>query len=189
MTKFPHRLVVMEDGEIKEIGTAIIYNTDGETTLSDWVKPKDDSKKIPALPLKSALKIGDSKSILVKNMDANSFGYLNNNANNVSANYCVDEKDIICTIPPGYMSYGVTGHNEHIITIETCFKDPAGRFELDTIANLRRVVKKCIRDFGIPPENVVRHYDLTGKKCPWYYVDNPKEWTRLHRMITKGVVL
>ena len=86
MTKFPHRLVVMEDGEIKEIGTAIIYNTDGETTLSDWVKPKDDSKKIPALPLKSALKIGDSKSILVKNMDANSFGYLNNNANNVCSN-------------------------------------------------------------------------------------------------------
>ena len=114
---------------------------------------------------------------------------INNNANNVSANYCVDEKDIICTIPPGYMSFGVTGHNEHIINIETCFKDPAGRFELDTIANLRRVVKKCMRDFGIPPENVVRHYDLTNKKCPWYYVDNPKEWTRLHRMITKGVVL
>ena len=114
---------------------------------------------------------------------------VNNNANNVSANYCVDEKDIICTIPPGYMSYGVTGHNEHIINIETCFKDPAGRFELDTIANLRRVVKKCMREFGIPPENVVRHYDLTSKKCPWYYVDNPKEWARLHRMITKGVVL
>ena len=74
---------------------------------------------------------------------------INNNANNVSANYCVDEKDIICTIPPGYMSYGVTGHNEHIINVETCFKDPAGRFELDTIANLRRVVKKCMREFGI----------------------------------------
>ena len=114
---------------------------------------------------------------------------INNNADDVSANYCVDEKSIICTIPPGYMSYGVLGHNEHIINIETCYKDPAGRFELDTIANLRRVVKKCMRDFGIPPENVVRHYDLTEKKCPWYYVDNPKEWTRLHRMITKGVVL
>ena len=103
---------------------------------------------------------------------------VNNNAKDVSANYCVDEKDIICTIPPGYMSYGVLGHNEHIINIETCFKDPAGRFELDTIANLRRVVKKCMRDF-----------DITEKKCPWYYVVNPKEWTRLHRMITKGVVL
>lgn len=114
---------------------------------------------------------------------------VNNNANNVSANYCVDEKDIICTIPPGYMSYGVTGHNNHIINIEVCYTDPAGRFELNTIANIRRIVKKCMRDFNIPADKVVRHYDLTGKKCPWYYVDNPSEWTRLHRMITKGVVL
>lgn len=114
---------------------------------------------------------------------------VNNNANNVSANYCVDEKDIICTIPPGYMSYGVTGHNNHIINIEVCFTDPAGRFELNTIANIRRIVKKCMRDFNISADKVVRHYDLTKKKCPWYYVDNPAEWTRLHRMITKGVVL
>lgn len=114
---------------------------------------------------------------------------VNNNANNVSANYCVDDKDIICTIPPGYMSYGVTGHNNHIVNVEVCFKDPAGRFELNTIANIRRIVKKCMRDFNISADKVVRHYDLTGKKCPWYYVDNPEEWTRLHRMITRGVVL
>lgn len=114
---------------------------------------------------------------------------VNNNANNVSANYCVDENDIICTIPPGYMSYGVTGHNNHIINIEVCYSDPAGRFELDTIANIRRIVKKCMRDFNISADKVVRHYDLTKKKCPWYYVDNPSEWVRLHRMITKGVVL
>lgn len=114
---------------------------------------------------------------------------VNNNANNVSANYCVDEKDIICTIPPGYMSYGVTGHNNHIINIEVCYSDPAGRFELNAIANIRRIVKKCMRDFNIPADKVVRHYDLTKKKCPWYYVDNPAEWTRLHRLITKGVIL
>lgn len=114
---------------------------------------------------------------------------INNNASDVSANYCIDDRDIICTIPPGYMSYGVTGHNNHIINIEVCFSDPDGRFELDTIANIRRVVKKCMRDFKIAPEKVVRHFDLTGKKCPWYYVENPKEWARLHKMITKGVVL
>ena len=114
---------------------------------------------------------------------------MNNNANDVSANYCIDDRDIICTIPPGYMSYGVTGRNNHIINIEVCFSDPDGRFELDTIANIRRVVKKCMRDFKITPEKVVRHFDLTGKKCPWYYAEHPNEWARLHKMITKGVVL
>ena len=114
---------------------------------------------------------------------------INNNANDVSANYCVDETQIIETIPAGYMSYGVTGHNSHIINIETCYKDSSGRFELDTIANLRRIVKYCMREFNIPAEKVVRHYDLTGKKCPWYYAENPAEWARLHKMITKGVIL
>lgn len=113
----------------------------------------------------------------------------NNNANDVSANYCIDDKNIICTIPPGFMSYGVTGHNNHIINIEVCYKDEKGRFELETIANLRRITKFLMREFNIPAEKVVKHFDLTGKKCPWYYVDNSKEWTRLHKMITKGVIL
>lgn len=115
----------------------------------------------------------------------------NNNANNVSANYCVDGADIIETIPAGYKSYGVTGENEHIINIEVCYEDVNGSFSLETIANLRRIVKRCMRDFHIPAECVVRHFDLShyGKKCPFYYVENPKEWWRLHKMITKGVVL
>ena len=30
--------------------------------------------------------------------------------------------------------------------------------------------------YGIPLENVVRHYDVTGKICPKYYVDHPEAW-------------
>ena len=116
---------------------------------------------------------------------------INNNANNVSANYCVDDKDVICTIPPGYMSYGVSGENYHIINIEVCYKDSAGRFELLTIAKLHLLVKRLMTDFNIPVDGVVRHYDIshTGKKCPWYYVDNPAEWERLHLILTTGKVV
>lgn len=114
----------------------------------------------------------------------------NNNANNVSANYCVDEKSVICTIPPGFMSYGVTGENNHIINIEVCYQDNDGRFDLMTIAKLRLLVKRLMRVFNISAENVVRHYDIshTGKKCPYYYVVNPLEWERLHLILTTGKV-
>lgn len=116
---------------------------------------------------------------------------INNNANNVSANYCVDENEVICTIPPGYMSYGVTAENDHIINIEVCYTDPAGRFELLTIAKLRNLVKKLMAAFKIPADKVVRHYDIshTGKKCPIYYVNNPAEWERLHLLLTTGKVV
>lgn len=115
--------------------------------------------------------------------------FVNNNGGyNQSCNYAVDCTEVICLIPAGFMSYGVSGHNDHIINIEVCYCDSDGRFELTTIANLRELVRRLMRKWDIPPEKVVRHYDLTGKKCPEFYSSLEDEWRELHRMITKGVV-
>ena len=35
-----------------------------------------------------------------------------------------------------------------------------------------------MRQYNIPLENVIRHYDVTGKECPRYYVENPEAWER-----------
>ena len=114
--------------------------------------------------------------------------FINNNANSVSANYVVDDKDIIKTISPRYMSYGVTGHNNHIINIEVCHKDRQGRFELGTIKNLVNLVPRLMRTYNIDSAHVVRHYDLTHKMCPAYYAGkNNVEWDILHKLITEGV--
>ena len=33
------------------------------------------------------------------------------------------------------------------------------------------------REFRLDPErDVIRHYDVTGKLCPLYYVENPEAW-------------
>ena len=32
-------------------------------------------------------------------------------------------------------------------------------------------------DLGI--EDVIRHYDVTGKDCPKYYVENPDAWAQM----------
>ena len=29
---------------------------------------------------------------------------------------------------------------------------------------------------GIGRDQVIRHYDVTGKECPLYYVRNPEAW-------------
>ena len=113
---------------------------------------------------------------------------INNNAGGVSANYCVDENTIIETIPPGYMSYGVTAENDHIINIETCYTKESGEFESGTIENLHELVLKLMADFKLTPADVVRHYDLshTGKWCPIYYMDGNK-WAALHEKITAPI--
>ena len=30
--------------------------------------------------------------------------------------------------------------------------------------------------FGLTSENVIRHYDVTGKMCPLYYVEHEDAW-------------
>lgn len=105
-----------------------------------------------------------------------------------SANYAVDDKEVICLIPAGGISYGVTGHNQHIINIEVCYYASNGVFELSTIQNLRELVRRLMKKWNIAPACVVRHYDLTGKMCPEYYAQYENEWKVLHKLITKGVI-
>ena len=36
----------------------------------------------------------------------------------------------------------------------------------------------CTR-FGLTSDQVIRHYDVTGKDCPKYYVENPDAWIQM----------
>jgi N-acetylmuramoyl-L-alanine amidase CwlA len=38
-------------------------------------------------------------------------------------------------------------------------------------------VKALMSAYNLDSGDVIRHYDVTGKLCPLYYVRNPKEWT------------
>jgi N-acetylmuramoyl-L-alanine amidase CwlA len=33
--------------------------------------------------------------------------------------------------------------------------------------------------FNLTMDNVIRHYDVTGKNCPKYYVENPDAWIQM----------
>ena len=86
MTKFPHRLVVMEDGEIKEIGTKTIYNTDGYMTMSEWVKSKEKYELVESLPLTSGIGVRFDGKESTNKLGKGSLGYFHNNANSVCCN-------------------------------------------------------------------------------------------------------
>lgn len=35
------------------------------------------------------------------------------------------------------------------------------------------------KEYGLDETNLIRHYDVTGKLCPLYYVQNPEAWDQL----------
>ena len=107
-----------------------------------------------------------------------------NTAAETSSQYIVGiNGEVIRCVPDDEVAYAAAGQNANTIHIEVCYKDKSGRFEEATIAALNELVLYLMNRYGISAENVVRHYDLTGKHCPAYYVDSTR-WAALHERIT-----
>lgn len=58
-------------------------------------------------------------------------------------------------------------------------------FTEEQVATLAALTQALMAKYGIPAENVIRHYDVTGKECPAPYLD-PDKWRALHDRITGG---
>lgn len=95
-----------------------------------------------------------------------------------SSHYVVGlQGEIIQCVPLDEIAYASNNRNYDTISIECCHQDAEGRFTGDTYNSLVRLVAALCRTYGLNPEtDVIRHYDVTGKFCPIYYVNNPDEW-------------
>lgn len=112
--------------------------------------------------------------------------YLHNVNEQKSVNYIVDDTSIYELIPPEFKSYGTSNgaYNNGYIQIEMCHPDATGRITEATLNNTIELCRALIKKYGLT--KVIRHYDVTGKKCPLYYVNNPTEWNLLQGRILKG---
>lgn len=89
---------------------------------------------------------------------------------------CVEDKDIAWHC--GANSYKHSKcRNSNSIGIEMCCRNSGGwYFEPATIASTIDLVKELMAKYNIPVENVIRHYDVTGKNCPEPYVRSVADW-------------
>ena len=101
-----------------------------------------------------------------------------------SAHYIVGlYGEIIRVVPDNEVAYAASGKNSGTIHIEVCYKQSSGEFEQASKNSLRELVLALMKKSNLSSDNVVRHYDLTGKLCPYFYIDN-KRWAALHEYIT-----
>ena len=87
--------------------------------------------------------------------------------------------EVVQCIPTSEMSYATNSRNVDTISIECCHPDETGQFNDSTYDSVVKLTAwLCVR-FGLTSENVIRHYDVTGKDCPKYYVENPDAWLQM----------
>ena len=116
----------------------------------------------------------------------NNADYFFSNRLSASAHYFVDENEIWQSVEDFNKAWhcggGAVGThhpylnictNSNSIGIEMCVKLRNGEwyFEPETVENTIKLTKQLMKKYNIPVENVIRHFDVTGKICPVPYVD------------------
>lgn len=118
----------------------------------------------------------------------NNAKYFNSRVVKASAHYFVDDTEIWQSVPDDYVAWAVGGSkykntkggtlhgiatNANTISIELTDTVKNGVVEptAKTVANAMALTKELMAKYNIPVDRVIRHYDVTGKLCPAYWVD------------------
>lgn len=116
--------------------------------------------------------------------------YFNNlaktHSTSASSHYIIGlNGEIIRCIPDDEVAFhsGSYSMNRKSIGIEDCHPDWNGKFTDDTYNALVELCADLCKKYGISINNVIRHYDVTGKNCPKYYVEHQDEWNKLKQDI------
>lgn len=95
------------------------------------------------------------------------------------------EGEIIQCIPLNEQAYAVMTRNDDSISIECCYLDEDGQFTQETYDSLIHLLAWLKQEYDLENEDILRHYDCGGKRCPLYYVDNEDAWEKLLRDVER----
>ena len=88
--------------------------------------------------------------------------------------------EIVQCIPCNEISYASNSRNQDTVSIECCIPDDTGKFNPATYQAVVHLTAWLAERYRLSIEDIIRHYDVTGKNCPKYYVENPKAWDQFH---------
>jgi N-acetylmuramoyl-L-alanine amidase len=66
--------------------------------------------------------------------------------------------------------------NNCTLGIELCHINWAGEFTDSTLRSARLLILELCERYGLGRNNIYRHYDITKKGCPRYFVNNEDQW-------------
>ena len=124
-----------------------------------------------------------------KDLAKNNANYFQNANRNASAHFFVDDNSIYQSVElrdiawhcGGTYYYNNTIRNSNSVGIEMCCTAGNYKVSAKTIKNTVHLTAYLCEMMNIGAdevdEYVLRHYDITHKRCPAQFVDEPSEWT------------
>ena len=101
-----------------------------------------------------------------------------------SSNFVVGlEGEIIQCVPTWEMAYASNERNADTVSIECCHPDETGKFTKETYQSMVQLTAWLCKKYN----QVIRHYDVTGKICPKYFVEDEAAWKQFKNNIRKAL--
>ena len=98
------------------------------------------------------------------------------------------EGEVIQCVPLTEVAYASNTRNGDTVSIEVCHPDETGAFSPVTYDRVVELTAWLCREFRLNPEtDVIRHYDVTGKECPRYYVEHPEAWDAFRADVSAAI--
>ena len=114
----------------------------------------------------------------------NNRDYFDKDSTEVSSHFLVGlEGEIIQCLPLWEKSAASNWRNNDTISIEVCHPDETGKFNDKTYDAVIKLTSWLLKELGLDESAVIRHYDITEKLCPLYYVENGDAWEQLKKDI------
>lgn len=106
-----------------------------------------------------------------------------------SSHYIIGNDGVVIRcVPENEVAYHASKANNYSIGIEVCHPDNTGKYtDLAYNALIELLVDLCERYKLEPTQAIIRHYDVTGKDCPRYYVKNEESWNKLRQDVADAV--
>ena len=106
----------------------------------------------------------------------------------VSSHFIVGlEGEIIQAIPLDEYSSASNWRNYDTISIEVCHLDESGQFTEVTTEALVTLCKWLLETYHLDSQNLIRHFDVTGKACPLYFVTHPEAWEEFKERVQSAL--
>ena len=142
-------------------------------TINPYSRPGTQSEKIENIVIHYTANPGTTAE-----QNRNYFeGLKDSRKTRASSHFIVGiDGEIVQCVPTWEMAYASNDRNADSVSIETCHKTKDGTYTKETYESMVHLTAWLCEKFGLTEENVIRHYDVTGKNCPKYFVENEKAW-------------
>lgn len=95
--------------------------------------------------------------------------------------------EIVQCVPTWEIAYASNKRNHDTVSIECCHPGEDGKFTKETYASVIQLTAWLCLKFELTEEDVIRHYDVTGKNCPKYFVEHEDTWLEFKEDVKKAI--